>query len=625
MRNIKKFFNKKDKNKKNETEIKINEKVDKKADIKEDNEVNEKTENKNSKAKKKQKVEDSQKVKNIKFHILAIVCIIIFCASICPVTLQNDTFYTIPIGEHIVKTKTVDMQDIFSWHELPYTYPHWAYDVMIYSIYNIGGMTGIFISTIIFSCILGILMYCTNYKISKNKAISLIITIGAMFLLKDFVAARAQLVTFVLFELAILFIEYFLEKKQIRYAVGLVLIATAIANLHCAVWPFFFVLFLPYIAEYLIFTVIDAGLIYKIRNKIYDIRIKYQTKKISKETNEEKRKLYNEIMNKIMILKNNYQEKHAKYIKNREAKRENPYKIRYQKNKATKWLILIMVICAFTGLLTPIGDAPYTYLYKTMKGNTTQSISEHLPLTLINNKEMLIVLAASLAILIFTDTKIRLKDLFMFAGLTLLMFMSRRQESMLLLFGSAVVVKLLTDLFTKYDKKGLKELEEIMTSTLGTIATILLIVLISVVEIKPKLDDKFINLSSYPVQAAEYIKQNLDLSSIRLFNEYNYGSYLLFQGIPVFIDSRADLYAPEFNGEKGEDGKYEGQDIFSDYIGTSSITKYYENTFEKYDITHVILYKNSKLKMLISRDSKYNELYSDEKFVIYERKNNSKE
>ena len=569
----------------------------------------------------KEKKADSQKVKNIKFHILAIVAIIIFCISICPVTLQNDTYYTIRIGEHIVNTKTVDMQDPFSWHELPYTYPHWAYDVIIYLIYSLGGMQGIFISTIILSCILGIVMYCTNYKISKNRVISLIITIGAMFLLKDYIAARAQLVTFILFELTILLIENFLQKKKIRYAIGIILISIAIANLHCAVWPFFFVIFLPYVAEYLIFTVIDADILYKVRTKIYDIRIKRHSKNIENAKNEETKKISNEKMNRVILLKENYQEKHLKILKNREEKRKNPYKIKYEKNKATKWLVLIMIICAFTGLLTPLGDTPYTYLYKTMKGNTTQSISEHLPLTLINNKAMLIVLAGTLALLIFTDTKIRLKNLFMFAGLTLLMFMTRRQESMLLLLGSAVAATIITNLFTKYDEKGLKEIENIMISSLGTIATILLIVLISVIEIKPKLDDKFVNPSSYPVDAAEYIKQNLDLSSIRLFNEYNYGSYLLFQGIPVFIDSRADLYAPEFNGKKGEDGKYEGQDIFSDYINTSNISKYYEDTFDKYDITHVILYKNSKLNMLISKDNKYLELYSDKKFVIYEREN----
>lgn len=571
-------------------------------------------ETKKVKEKKVQK-EDSPKIQNTKFHILAIVAIVIFCISICPVTLQNDTYYTIKIGEHILENG-IDMQDPFSWHEnLPYTYPHWAYDVMIYLIYSMGGMLGIFVSTVIFTCILGIVMYFTNHKISKNKLIAFMITIGALFLIKPYIAARAQLVTFILFELTILLIEKFLEKKKKRYGIGIILIAIAIANLHCAVWPFFFVIFLPYIAEYLIFTVIDANLWYKLKLKFYDFKAKIYNKKIAKQTAEDKKKLYNEKINQLVIKKEETEKNYVESLARREKRREKPYRIKYEKNKATKWLILVMIICAFTGLLTPLGDTPYTYLYKTMQGNTTQSISEHLPLTLINNKEMLVVLASVLMILIFTDTKIRAKDLFMMAGLILLMFMTRRQESMFVLFGSAILAKWLTDLFKKYDSRGLVEVEKIMISTLGTVAAILIIALLAIVEIKPKVNDKFINELSYPVAAAEFIKENLDVDSIRLFNEYNYGSYLLYQDIPVFIDSRADLYAPEFNGERKEDGR----DIFSDYINTSSISKYYEDTFNDYDITHIILYKNSKLNMLIGKDENYTELYSDEKFIIYAR------
>ena len=578
------------------------------------------TKNEKIKKEKNTKQEESPKIQNIKFHILAIVAIIIFSAALCPITLQNDTYYTIKIGEHIINTGTVDMQDPFSWHEdMPYTYPHWAYDVMIYLIYNLGGMVGIFISTIVFACALGVLMYFTNYKISKNKFISFLITIGAMFILKPYIAARAQLVTFILLELTILFIEKFLETKQKRYGVGIVLISIAIANLHCAVWPFFFVIFLPYIAEYLIFTLLDSEIIYKLQLKSCDSKIKKYNKIISKETSEDKKNRYNEKINKIILEKEEAKTNHKKFLANREKRRENPYRIKYEKNKAVKWLIVIMVICAFTGLLTPLGDTPYTYLYKTMKGNTTQSISEHLPLTLINNKEIMVVLVGILMLLIFTDTKIRLKDLFMIAGLALLMFMTRRQVSMFVLFGSAIIAKWLTDLFNKYDSKGLKTIEKISISSLGTVAIILIVALMAIAEVKPKVNDKFINEASYPVDAAKFIKENLDVNSIRLFNEYNYGSYLLYQDIPVFIDSRADLYAPEFNGERGEDGNYNGRDIFSDYINTSNISRYYETTFEKYDITHIILYKNSKLNMLISKDEKYLELYSDDHFVIYER------
>ena len=548
--------------------------------------ITKKENNQNEKVKIKN--EETPKIKNIKMQILAIAAILLFSAAVCPVTFQNDTYYTIKIGEHIVNTGTVDMQDPFSWHEdLPYTYPHWAYDVMIYLIYNMGGFLGIFISTIVLSCILGILIYLTNCKISGNKLISFVITIGAMYLLKPYITARAQLVTFILLELTVLFIEKFLESKKKRYAIGIILISIAIANLHCAVWPFFFVLFLPYVVEYVVFTIIDAELIFKLRKKYYECKIKI-FEKIAKKDSKYSNKVNNAI-DKIEELKN----VQAKIIANREKSRKEPYKIRFYKNNAAKWLIVIMIICAFTGLLTPLGDTPYTYLYKTMIGNTTKSISEHLPLTLIENKEMLIVLAVLVAMLVFTDVKIRLKDLFMISGLALLMFMTRRQESMFVIFGSAIAAKI--------------------------IAIMLIAILLSVIEIRPKLDDQFVSTSTYPVDAAQFIKDNLDLSTIRLFNEYNYGSYLIFEGIPVFIDSRADLYAPEFNGVKGEDGEYEGRDIFSDYISTSNIAVYFEDIFEKYDITHVILSKNSKLNMLISRDSNYEQLYTDSHFVIYER------
>jgi len=96
---------------------------------------------KNGKVKaKKIKQEDSPKIIGIKVTILAVVAIIIFSAAICPVTLQNDTYYTIAIGDHILENG-IDMQDPFSWHEdLPYTYPHWLYDVLTALVYNLGGV-----------------------------------------------------------------------------------------------------------------------------------------------------------------------------------------------------------------------------------------------------------------------------------------------------------------------------------------------------------------------------------------------------------------------------------------------------------------------------------------------------
>ena len=498
--------------------------------------------------------------KAVYFEIIAIILIAIFCSCIAQKTLQNDTFYTIKIGEHIIENKGIDMKDPFSWHEnLEYTYPHWLYDVMIYLIYSVGGMAGIYISTCIFSSILGISIYKTNSKLVKNRVVSFVITIGAMYMLRDYIAARAQLVTFILFTLQIYLMEQLANTSKKRYGVGLILIGILIANLHVAVWPFMFILYLPYIAEYVI-TIIEEK----------------TAKKFGKELKE-------------------------------------GYKIVLTKRNGVKYLVIVMIICVLTGLVTPLGTTPYTYLVKTMQGNTTQNINEHLPMTLANDTEVMCTLIIFLAILIFTKVKIRLSDLFMLGGLCYLMLATKRQVTMFVLICSIILNKMIVDLIKMYTKKDLGEITKKITSILGIAGMTAIMIGFSYYIAKDKFKDKYIDESSYPVQACDYIIENIDLGKARFYNEYNYGSYMIYRGIPVFIDSRADLYAPEFSGKE--------DDIFMDFIETSNISKFYEDTFEKYDITHVITYKNSKMNMIINstHDKKYKKLYEDKYFVVYER------
>ena len=558
--------------------------------------------------KKKEKHEKNENKKGILnskwfFGIVAIILIAIFCIAMTPVTLQNDTFYTIKIGEQITKTG-IDMQDHFSWHEdLAYTYPHWLYDLITYYIYAAFGMTGIYVTTCILSVLLGISLYIVNTKIAQNQLISFILTVTVIYILRGYIAARAQLVTFILFVWIIFFIEMFLKNRKIRYAVGLVVISTLIANLHVAVWPFIFVLFLPYIAEYILAVIAEIAIYRKINIKVLELIIKLLTK--SGKYVDKKEKLEQKLQKIIS--------KNEKIKIKREEELKNPYKIQFNKNKNVKWLILVMIICAFTGLLTPLGDTPYTYLYKTMQGNTTQNINEHLPMTIADETEALSAIVLVLAILTFTKTKIKLSDLFMIGGLCYLMLASRRQITMFCIIGILVVNKIICGLLELYTKNGLEKAYKIVTTKVGYIVIIVIMLYLSYDFYEPKRDDEYINSADYPVQACDYILANIDLGKARFYNEYNYGSYMIYRGIPIFIDSRADLYAPEFSGKK--------DDIFMDFINTSSIGEFYEDTFEKYDITHVITYKNSKMNMIIkkTKDPNYKELYEDKYFTIYER------
>lgn len=544
----------------------------------------------------------------LKFNILAIILIAIFCISITPITLQNDTYYTIAVGEHIVKNG-IDMQDPFSWHNIPYTYPHWGYDVIMYLIYAAFGMVGIYISTCLLAVILGISIYVVNCKLAQNNVISFFITIVSMFLLKDYIAARAQLVTFILFILTIYNIEMFLGTKKKRYVAGLIIIPILIANVHVAVWPFYFILFLPYIGEYILAVVTDMIMEKKITKIILKRKIQRYSKKAG---NEDKTAKLQVKLTKLSINIEKAKEKR------KESKKE-PYKIIIKENKATKWLIIIMIVCSLTGLLTPLGSTPYTYLVKTMQGNTTQNINEHLPMTLIDHEYILCLLILYLAILTFTKTKIELKDLFMVAGLAFLMFNSRRQSTMFILIGSIIINRLLLELLETYFKKDAEKilLKEMTTKTFIFVLSAL-IVGISLHFIDQKKNDHIIDEATYPVDACDYIIENIDLSKAKFYNEYNYGSYMLYRGIPVFIDSRADLYAPEFNTPTGKTA--DGKDIFMDFMNISNIGTFYDIKFEEYEMTHVIAYKSSKLAMLIDNrgDSKYKEIYSDDYFTIYE-------
>mgnify|MGYP004685659957 FL=1 len=554
----------------------------------------------------KKSIKDIEVNINVNFTVLAVVLIAIFCIAITPVTFQNDTFYTIKIGE-LIKSSGIDMMDHFSWHEnLSYTYPHWLYDFITYLVYSVMNFKGIYLLTCALSVILGVSLFWVNSKLTKNKSISFVVTVAVLYAMQSYIAARAQLVTFILFVWEIYFIEKFLENKKFGYAIGLVLISLLIANLHVAVWPFIFVLFLPYIAEYFIAVIADR-IIYK-KSKVRTL--KFKIKRLSKKDGNEE---------KVQELNKKLQELESKISKikiKREEDNKNPYKIKIKRNENVKWLILVMVICVLMGFITPLKDTPFTYLYKTMQGNTTQNISEHLPMTLINNTNAMSALVLVLAILIFTKAKIRLSDLFMIGGLCYLMLSTRRQFSMFVLIGSVILTRLIIDMINRYTNDGMKQADEVVKNIGVAISLTVLMVLWSYYYIKPKLDDPYVDSNSYPVAACDYILENIDLENARFYNEYNYGSYMLFRGIPVFIDSRADLYAPEFSGNKDED-------IFSDFINTSSIGVFYEDTFKKYDITHIICNKNSKMNMIITKtnDTRYKELYSDDHFVIYERLN----
>ena len=118
------------------------------------------------------------------------------------------------------------------------------------------------------------------------------------------------------------FIEKFVQNKKIGYGLGLIIISILIANLHVATWPFFFVLFLPYIAEYLL-VVISDFIIYK-KFKIFILKHKI---KVSNKKNKDSAKI-----KKLESELKDLESKISKIKIKRETESKNAYKILIKKN-----------------------------------------------------------------------------------------------------------------------------------------------------------------------------------------------------------------------------------------------------------------------------------------------------
>ena len=487
--------------------------------------------------------------------ITSIIIILLICVAFTTKSFQNDTFYTIKVGKSILKNG-IDMKDHFSIHKLPYTYPHWLYDILIYKIYQKFNFDGLYGFTIISFIITGLVFYFINLKLNKSYFLSLLFSILSITMLAHYATARAQLLTYLLFILEIYFIERLLSSSKKRYIIFLLLDSLLIANLHAAVWPFYFILILPYLFEELIFN-INKRLNFNPTEKIF-----------------------------------------------------NP-KIIIEKNKNIKYLLILFIISLFIGFASPVFPEPYTYFIKILKGDTMKYIHEHKPLILTENFFVIGYLLMFLIPLIITKVKIKLTDLSMITGLLLMAFMSVRHTSFLAIVGIFYLCRLYSNIGKINSTKSL----DFELPIIGSLVVLVTVIITTGLVYNYNSKKEYIDSNNYPVEMVDYIKKELDTKKIKIFNEYDFGSYLLFRDLKVFIDSRCDLYTKPFNKKT---------DIFDESM---TISENYGRVFNKYDITHILIYNDtdSNLDEILNASSNFKIIKKEGRFSLYERINNEED
>ena len=490
-------------------------------------------------------------MKNKKLYIVFSMLLIVIILMTVTKEMQNDTFFTIATGEHILQ-EGYDNVDHLTWHEnLGFYKLRWAFDVAIAFIYNTFGFAGIYAFVVIIASLTVLSLFNILLKQKNNIVLSFIATVISMLLMTSnwSFTARGQIISYLLLLLEIYSIEKLISTKQKRYYIIFLVISALIVNFHASVWYMTIILVLPYLAEAIMH-------------------------KIMKNKNLEKSKI---ILEPISIK-----------------------------------MLIIAILCLVLGsFISPIGTYTYTYMFKVIGGISSTFISELQQTDIISSIGMILGLIVIDILMLATKSKMKLSDILLFFGLYFMAILARRNQAFLYLIGAIPVVRLITNFFETYDTENILEKVNNFFSknwVLGCTTIVIVIGLSS--NMVTRIREKYVNEKKYPVEAVNFIKENLDYKNLRIYNSFNYGSYLELSGIPAFVDSRSEIFTEEFNNVT----------ILKDWLETSRGNVNYNDTFAKYEIDYAIVEDKEIINTYISADENYEKVFDDETFSIYIKK-----
>lgn len=107
----------------------------------------------------------------------------------------------------------------------------------------------------------------------------------------------------------------------------------------------------------------------------------------------------------------------------------------------------------------------------------------------------------------------------------------------------------------------------------------------------------------FPVAALEYL-QDSGLDESRIYNDFPWGGFLLWNGIPPFIDGRTDMYGPEF---------------LEDTLDTLFLREGWEASLDEYEIETALLTDTAPLTQMLEERDDWEEVYRNEGAVVFVR------
>jgi hypothetical protein len=108
---------------------------------------------------------------------------------------------------------------------------------------------------------------------------------------------------------------------------------------------------------------------------------------------------------------------------------------------------------------------------------------------------------------------------------------------------------------------------------------------------------------NFPVAAVDYVDA-AGLADTRGYHSYEWGGYLIWRGLPVFVDGRADVY---------------GDDFLHYYRQALDARGDWRAPLDDYAVGYVLLHRDTALATLLQEVDGWEQTYEDSLAVVFER------
>jgi hypothetical protein len=279
--------------------------------------------------------------------------------------------------------------------------------------------------------------------------------------------------------------------------------------------------------------------------------------------------------------------------------------------QSVRWLAMITVLSFIAAVLNPNGPELWIYPFFTLGSVAMQ---EYILEWQSPNFHQSIfwpfaaMLALGMISVILGRRRLALTELLLFTGTAAAGLLSARHIPLFAIVSSPIIARHLLSAFE--ENRLYPVLSGSVTAEMSRplrVLNLLILIFALVAAViwvadKAQKNDDAIS-ERFPVAAVDYLESS-GLAEAKGYNSYNWGGYLIWRDIPVFVDGRADVY---------------GDDFLYSYRRTFDLTALWKEPLDEYDVSYVLIESYHSLTTLLAESNQWEQAYSDDVASIYIR------